>query len=116
MAMPEYLIQVAYTPEAWEAMVREPQNRFELVRPAVESLGGRFKHSWISFGEYDLVGICEFPENVDAAAFSVGVTAKGACKAFKTTPLLTMEQGVEAMRRAQRLSYAPPTREPAGAR
>lgn len=106
--MPHYLIQVAYTPDAWAAMVDNPQNRQEMVRPAVEALGGRFDHCWLSFGDYDLVGIVELPENVDAAAFAVGVTAKGACKALKTTPLLTMDEGVEAMRKAQKLTYKPP--------
>jgi uncharacterized protein with GYD domain len=108
--MAKYLIQVAYTPDAWAAMVAEPQNRHEAVTPAVESLGGKFLHSWLSFGQYDLVGIVEFPENVDAAAFSVGVSAAGACKSLVTTPLLDMEDGVEAMRKAQKLTYRPPTR------
>lgn len=112
--MAQYLIQVGYTPEAWASMVDNPQNRQEKVAPAVESLGGRFEHCWVCFGEYDLVGIVELPENVDAAAFSIGVSAKGAVRTFKTTPLLTMEESVEAMRRAQRLAYAPPTATPAG--
>jgi uncharacterized protein with GYD domain len=107
--MAKFLIQVAYTPDAWAAMVAEPQNRYEAVKPAIESLGGHFLHSWLSFGDYDLVGIAEFPENADAAAFSVGVTARGAVKAFKTTPLLDMEEGVEAMRKAQKLDYRPPS-------
>ncbi|HWW09088.1 MAG TPA: GYD domain-containing protein [Candidatus Acidoferrales bacterium] len=111
--MAEYLVQVGYTAEAWAAMIREPQNRLELVAPAAESLGGKFKEAWISFGEYDLVGIIEMPDNVAAAAFSIGVTSKGAVRALKTTPLLSMDQSVEAMGRAQRLAYTPPTKSPA---
>ena len=107
--MAKYLVQVTYTPEAWAAMVEAPQNRYEAVKPAVESLGGHFLHSWLSFGDYDLVGVVDFPENADAAAFSVGVTARGAIRAFKTTPLLDMEEGVEAMRKAQKLAYRPPS-------
>ena len=37
--MPHYLLQVAYTPEAWATMVKNPQNREDAVRPAVEKLG-----------------------------------------------------------------------------
>src|SRR5579875_3704884 len=99
--VPSYLIQVAYAPEAWTAMIKDPQNRLEAVRPAVEKLGGRFEHAWFSFGDYDLVGVVEMPDNTDAAAFAVAVAAGGACKAFKTTPLLTMQEGVEAMTKAQ---------------
>ena len=39
--MPQYLVQVAYTPESWAKMVKNPQSRLEAVRPAVESLGGK---------------------------------------------------------------------------
>ena len=51
---------------------------------------------------------------MDAAAFSIGVCAKGAVRTLKTTPLISMAESIEAMRRAQRLSYAPPTQVPAG--
>ncbi len=39
--MPQYLLQAAYTPEAWAAMVKSPQNRLEAVRPVIEKLGGK---------------------------------------------------------------------------
>jgi uncharacterized protein with GYD domain len=106
--VPSYLIQVAYTPDAWAAMVKQPQNRLEAVRPVVEKLGGKFEHAWVAFGEYDIVGVVELPENTDAAAFSMAVAAGGACKAFKTTPLLSVEEGVEAMRKAQEAGYRRP--------
>lgn len=106
--MPSYLIQVAYGPDAWAAMIKNPQNRLEAVRPAVEKLGGRFEHAWLAFGDHDLVGVVEMPDNVDAAAFALAVAAGGACKTFKTTPLLTMQEGIEAMRKAQGAGYQPP--------
>ena len=108
--MPTYLVQLAYTTEAWAAMVNQPQNRLEAVRPVVEKLGGKFEHAWLAFGEYDIVGVVELPENTDAAAFAMAVAAGGAAKTFKTTPLLSVEEGVEAMRKAQGAGY----RRPAG--
>ena len=48
------------------------------------------------------------PENTDAAAFAMAITAGGALKAFKTTPLLSVEEGVEAMRKAQGAGYHRP--------
>ncbi len=50
-----YLAQVAYTPEAWQALVRNPQDRFEAVRPAVEKLGGKLVSAWFAFGDCDIV-------------------------------------------------------------
>jgi uncharacterized protein with GYD domain len=106
--MPYYLIQTAYTPESWEKMIKNPQDRVEIVRPAIESLGGRIEAGYISFGEYDLAAIVEFPDNVSAAAFSISVTSKGGLKAFKTTPLMTPAEAQQAMERAGGSTYAPP--------
>lgn len=39
--MPYFLTQASYTPAAWSALMRNPHDRFESVRPAVEKLGGR---------------------------------------------------------------------------
>ena len=39
--MPLYMYQVSYTPEAVAALVREPQDRAEAVRPVIEALGGK---------------------------------------------------------------------------
>jgi uncharacterized protein with GYD domain len=106
--VPSYLIQVAYTPDAWAAMVKHPQNRLDAVRPVVEKLGGKLEHAWLAFGEYDVISVVEMPDNTNAAAFAMAAAAGGAMKAFKTTPLLSVEEGVEAMRKAQGAGYRPP--------
>ncbi len=106
--MAYYLVQTAYTPESWEKMVKNPQDRVELVRPAIEGFGGRIEAGYIAFGEYDFATIVEFPDNVSAAAFSISVSSKGGLKAFKTTPLMTMAEAQEAMKKAGASTYAPP--------
>lgn len=103
--MAYFLVQVAYTPEAWAAMVNHPHDRTMVVEPAIKKLGGKIEHFWMSFGEYDIVGIVQMPDNVAAAAFSLAVSAGGACKAVKTVPLLTMEEGVQAMKKAANSGY-----------
>jgi uncharacterized protein with GYD domain len=106
--MGHYLVQVAYTPDAWAAMVKNPQDRIDAVRPVVERLGGTMKEGFLSFGEYDIVTICELPDNVSAAAFSIAASAGGAIKGFKTTPLMTMSEAVNAMKKAGEASYQAP--------
>jgi uncharacterized protein with GYD domain len=106
--MPKFLIQVAYTTESWASMVKSPQNRQELVAPAVEALGGTLEQLYFAFGEYDVVGLIDMPDNVDAAAFAVAVAATGSVKAFKTTPLLSVDESMEAMRKAGKTGYKPP--------
>ena len=106
--MARYLFQASYTPEAWAAQVKNPQNRVEAVRPVVESLGGKFESVYYAFGEYDVVVILDMPDNVSAAALSLALNAGGALKATKTTPLMAVEEGMEAMRKAGGVSYRPP--------
>ncbi len=107
--MAHYLVQVAFTAEAWAAMVKNPQNREEAVRPVVERLGGTIQSAYWAFGEYDIAAIFQMPDNVSAAAISMAFSAGGAAKAVKSTPLMTMEEGVEAMRKAAEAGYRPPS-------
>ena len=108
--MARYLFEASYTSEAWAAQVRNPQNRIEVIRPVIERLGGRLECAYLAFGEYDVVGIMEMPDNVSAAAFSLAASAGGGVKAVKTTPLLTIEEGIEALKKAAGAGYHPPGR------
>jgi uncharacterized protein with GYD domain len=100
-----YLIQVAYNPEGWQALVKNPQNRVEAVRPAIEQLGGKIENAWYSFGDYDVTLILQMPDNVSAAALSIAFASGGALKTVKTTPLLTATEALEAMKRAGTAGY-----------
>ena len=60
--MPYYMLQGAYTGEAWATQVANPQNRIEVVRPVFEGLGGRIESAYYAFGEYDIIVIAEFPQ------------------------------------------------------
>jgi uncharacterized protein with GYD domain len=100
-----YLIQVAYNPEGWQALVNNPQNRVEAVRPAIVHLGGKIENAWYSFGDYDVTLVLQMPDNVSAAALSIAFASGGALKAVKTTPLLTATEALEAMKRAGAAGY-----------
>ena len=107
--MPLFLAQVSYTPEAWAALVRNPHDRLtQVLTPLMRDLGGRTHGAWLSFGDYDVVVVYEVPDNVSAAAAAIAISAGGAVKSVKSTPLMTVEQGVEAMTKAKSLTYSPP--------
>ena len=107
--MPHFLHQIAYSREGWQAIVNNPQDRIEAVRPAIEKLGGKIDTAWFAFGDYDVVVITEMPNNVSAAAIAIAFAAGGACKAVQTTPLLSLTEGVEAMKKAKESGYRPAT-------
>lgn len=106
--MASYLFQVAYTPEAWGKLIKKPQDRAGLVSKAIEDLGGKLISIWYAFGDYDVIGIFEMPGNIEAAAFSTAASAGGALRSVKTTPLLTPEEGAEALKKAASCGYKPP--------
>ena len=106
--MPHYLLQAAYTAEAWAAMTKNPQDRSEGVGRVVEELGGRVEAAYVAFGEYDAVVLAEFPDNTTAAAFAMRAAAAGHLKALKTTPLLTTTEAVEAMGRGGSIQFPVP--------
>jgi len=106
--MSQYLIQVAYTPEAWASLVKNPQDRTQVLKPVLAKLGGSMTTSFFAFGEYDIIGVLNMPGNVDAAAFSIAAAAGGAIKSIKTTPLMTIEEGISAMKKAATAGYVAP--------
>ncbi len=106
--MPYYLVQLSYTKEAVRTLVENPQNRIEAVRPAFEELGVTIREAFLAFGEYDVVLLTEAPDNVRAAAIAMAAVAGGGLADYTTTPLMTWEEGVEAMRAAGGSGYRPP--------
>ena len=106
--MKDYLIQASYTPEALTALIKNPQNREDAIRPAIEKLGGKLKGAYFSFGEYDAVILLSLPSDVEAGALALSVAASGGLKAIKTTPLMGMAESVEAIKKAGATGYKPP--------
>jgi uncharacterized protein with GYD domain len=107
--MPVFLHQVAYSREGWQAVLAQPQNRIEAVRPAIEKLGGKIKSAFFAFGDYDVILITEMPDNISAAAIAIAFAGGGACKSVQTTPLLSAEEAIEAMKKAGETGYRPAT-------
>ena len=103
-----YLVQASYGAAAYGAMVSHPQDRAAAVRPLIEKLGGKLHGMWLSFGEFDIVAIAEMPDAVTTAAFAMAVGASGAMSAFRTTPLLSMSEATEAMKKAGGVGYQAP--------
>jgi uncharacterized protein with GYD domain len=106
--MPIYMIQASYTSGAWGKLVQRPENRQEALKPVIEQLGGQLLAWYYAFGEYDVMILVEVPGNVNAAAASMAVAAGGAVKALKTTPLMSPDEGFDALLLAQGAGYRSP--------
>jgi uncharacterized protein with GYD domain len=102
--MPQYLYQLAYTPESLAAQIKNPQDRLEVAaRPIVEAVGGKLLGGGFSFGEYDVSILIEVADDETAAAVAAAVGAGGAVKAAQTTKLLSGPQWVKALKKASKV-------------
>jgi uncharacterized protein with GYD domain len=108
--MPFYMSQFAYTAEAIAAMAKNPQDRSIPVRELAQKLGGRLIGFYFCFGEYDGVALSESPDDTTATAIVMAAVSAGHLKAFKTTKLFTVEETMEAMRKAGSLAFQGPSR------
>jgi uncharacterized protein with GYD domain len=66
--MPVYMFQESYTNDAWAVQIKDPQNRMDVARKIIEAQGGKLLSAYYAFGDYDVILIAEFPDNVSAAA------------------------------------------------
>jgi uncharacterized protein with GYD domain len=103
-----YLTRFSYTPETWARLMKNPEDRREAARKYIESVDGKLHGFWYAFGAYDGYCIWEAPDNVSMAAVGLAITGGGALSKFETTPLLTVEETLDALRRAQKIGYRPP--------
>lgn len=106
--MPMYLTRFSYTPEAWARLAKNPEDRREAARSYIESVGGKLHGFWYAFGEYDGYNLWEAPDNVSMAAVAIAIGGGGALSRMETTVLMTVEETLEALGRANTVSYRPP--------
>jgi len=104
-----YLFRFGYSPEAWAALMDNPQDRRDpLASRLFGSFGGRLIGFWYAFGEHDGYALVELPDNVSAAAAAVAVSATGSFRSLDTTVLLTVEEMVAALDKANEFAYSKP--------
>lgn len=104
--MPKYLIQASYVGEGLKGLLKEGgSSRRETVEKVIEGMGGTLESFYYAFGDYDVFGIADMPDNVSAAAFSLMINASGVING-KTTVLLTPEEIDQAAKKT--VDYRPP--------
>ena len=100
--MPLYMYEAAYTAESLAAQLKNPQNRADAVgRAACEAVRGKLVGSWYCFGDYDLIIIADVPNNESMTAIALAIAAGGAVKSAKTTVLMTGDEAVAGMKKAE---------------
>jgi uncharacterized protein with GYD domain len=109
--MPLYLSRFSYTPETWARLIGDPEDRRTAAQTYIESVGGKLHGFWYAFGSHDGYNLWEAPDNVSMAAVALAIGGGGALSSFETTVLLTVDEALDALRKAGQVQYRPPAAE-----
>ncbi len=103
-----YLTLATYTPEALAQLTKNPQDRTAALRESVEARGGKLVAFYHSSGEYHAAVITEEADNLTGLVGAWNSEAPGHLKTFKSIPLYTPEETMEALRNAGDVALRPP--------
>ena len=106
--MPLYLSRFSYTPATWARLIENPDDRRNAAQSYIESVGGKLHGFWYAFGAHDGYNLWEAPDNVSMAAVALAISGGGALSSFETTVLLTVEETIDALRKAEEIRYQAP--------
>jgi len=105
--MPKYLLQVRYTGEGLQGVMRDGGSaRRAAAEEVAKQVGGSIEQFVFAFGDVDAYVICDFPDNKAAATLAMTVSSSGRVT-VTTTPLLTVDE-VDAISAGRPLQYTPP--------
>ena len=106
--MPLYLTKFSYTPETWARLMGNPEDRRKAAQSYIESVGGKLHGFWYAFGTHDGYNLFEAPDNVSMAAVAMAISGGGALSSLETTVLLTVDETIDALRKAEQVKYQAP--------
>ncbi len=102
------MIQFSYTAEAAQNLIKNPEDRSKGVKALAEKLGGKLHSFYYTYGDYDGFAIIELPDNVSTLAASLAASNPATISKIKTTVIITVDEAVEAMKKAHGLTITPP--------
>ncbi len=106
--MPLYMSTFDYEPAVWAELINNPENRTETVSRILEDAGCKLKGLWYAFGKSDGFALIEAPDNVTSASIAIAIAASGAFRKFETTVLMTQDELLRALKKAQDVAYVAP--------
>lgn len=106
--MPLYLSKFSYTPQTWARLISNPEDRRVAAQSYIESVGGKLHGFWYAFGTHDGFTLWEAPDDVSMAAVALALSGGGAISSLETTVLLTVDETLDALRKAAQVQYRAP--------
>jgi uncharacterized protein with GYD domain len=106
--VPLYLSKFSYTSETWARLIAKPEDRRKAAETYIESVGGKLHGFWYAFGAHDGYTLWEAPDNVSMTVVALALSGGGAFSSLETTVLLTVDETLDALRKAESVGYRAP--------
>jgi uncharacterized protein with GYD domain len=104
--MTKYLFEANYVGDGIKGLMREGgTKRRDALVDALNSVGGTLESFYYAFGETDVLGVFDIPDQADAAALSLMINSTGSVNVH-LKPLMTPEDLDKAAKRTP--SYRAP--------
>ena len=100
--------RLAGSAKTWARLIGNPEDRRKAAQSYIESVGGKLHGFWYAFGTHDGYNLWEAPDNVSMAAVALAISGGGALSSFETTVLLTVDETMDALRKAEQVRYRAP--------
>ena len=99
--MPFYFYKGAYTQQVWAALVADPRDVSDALSPSIEKFDGKVVACFLFTGinGAEPAGFIEFPDTKDATAWTIHLLAKGVLSRADITPVLTTQDGLDALKK-----------------
>jgi hypothetical protein len=106
--MPKYLIEETLTSENYANMLRNPEDRTEVLKSLFKAAGCELESGYASGIENKAYLIVEAPDLETVYTVGANFMAGGAASSIKFIPLATLSEVVDICRKSASLSYRPP--------
>jgi len=74
-----YIVLLNWTEQGMKAIGESPR-RLDAAKALLQEMGGSFKAFYMTMGNYDMVAICEAPDDAVAARFALTLGSQGSVR------------------------------------
>ena len=106
--MARYLTLFQYSPQAQAELVAKPQDRSDEMRKLLAQVDGELLDYYYCFGTYDGAFLWEVADDITSQAITYAIAASGAIKEERTINLLTAEEHLQVLQKANQLQVRSP--------
>ena len=88
----KFLITASYSADGAKGLIKEGgSGRKAAIEKALAGVGGKLESIYYTFGDHDVIVICDVPDTVSGLAVSLTANATGTVR-VATTPLITVAE------------------------